>query len=99
MRHWKLSPMDVESWKAFHDYTRAYERMIECTDTPESPWYRVPADDKRRARLNCISHLLSVVPYTPMDWEPPETKGLVRNRKKPGTPDYLTFRHSVPQVY
>ena len=51
MRHWKLSPMDVESWRCWWDYTAAYQRMLDVTDTKESPWYRVQADDKRRARL------------------------------------------------
>ncbi len=97
MRHWKLSPMDVESWRRWWDYTAAYERMIEATDTDHSPWYRVQANDKRRARLNCISHLLSLVPYKQMDWKPPERGE--RRKRKPGTPEQLTFKHEVPQVY
>ncbi len=97
MRHWKLSPMDVESWRRWWDYTAAYQRMLEATDTPESPWYRVQANDKRRARLNCISHLLSLIPYKKMDWEPPE-RGK-RREKEPGTPEELTFKNEVPQVY
>ena len=97
MRHWKLSPMDVESWRRWWDYTAAYERMLEATDTDHSPWYRVQANDKRRARLNCISHLLSLIPYEPMDWKAPE-RGERRKRKR-GTPEQLAFKHEVPQVY
>ena len=97
MRHWKLSPMDVESWRRWWDYTAAYQRMLDATDTVEVPWYRIQADDKRRARLNCISHLLSLIPYEKMDWEPPE-RGK-RKKKKSGTPETLTFKHDVPQIY
>ncbi len=99
MRHWKLSPMDVDSWRCWHDYTAAYARMLEATDTPAAPWYRVPADDKRRARLNCISHLLSMIRYDPMSWKPPEVENLKRKKKKPGTPDRLGFKTTVAQVY
>jgi polyphosphate kinase 2 len=97
MRHWKLSPMDVKSWQRWWDYTAAYQRMLDATDTEHAPWYRIQADDKRRARLNCISHLLSVIPYQKMDWKPPEPGK--RKKKKPGTPEELTFKHEVPQVW
>jgi polyphosphate kinase 2 (PPK2 family) len=60
---WKLSPMDLESHRRWYDYSRARDAMFAATDTPESPWYVVEADDKRRARLNCIAHLLSLIPY------------------------------------
>jgi len=63
IKHWKLSPMDVESVRRWWDYTAAYQRMIEATHTPEAPWHIVPADDKRRARLNLIGHLLDSIPY------------------------------------
>jgi polyphosphate kinase 2 len=63
LKHWKLSPMDIESVRRWWDYTAAYQRMIEATHTPEAPWYIVPADDKRRARLNLIRHLLDSIPY------------------------------------
>ena len=97
MRHWKLSPMDIESWRRWWDYTAAYTRMIEATDTDWAPWYRIQADDKRRARLNCIAHLLSMVPYEKLPFEPPKlTK---RKKRKPGTPEHLTFEHNVPSVY
>jgi polyphosphate kinase len=69
VKHWKLSPMDTESVRRWWDYTAAYQRMIEATHTPEAPWYIVPADDKRRARLNLIRHLLDSIPYkrVPLD--------------------------------
>ena len=58
LKRWKLSPMDLESRNRWVDYSRAKDTMFEYTDVPESPWYVVEADDKRRARLNCIAHLL-----------------------------------------
>src|SRR5262245_27720753 len=59
MRQWKLSPMDLESYARWYAYSRARDHMLEGTDTKDAPWYIVRSDDKRRARLNCISHLLS----------------------------------------
>lgn len=64
MRQWKLSPMDTESIARWEDYSRAKDEMFVHTDIPEAPWFVVEADDKRRARLNMINHLLSTVPYT-----------------------------------
>jgi polyphosphate kinase 2 len=63
MRQWKLSPMDVESWTRWYDYSRARDMMLEATDTDYAPWYIVRSDDKKRARLNCIAHFLSLIPY------------------------------------
>jgi polyphosphate kinase 2 len=63
LRQWKLSPMDVKSWSRWYDYSRARDMMFEATDTEASPWYILRSDDKRRARLNCISHILTLVPY------------------------------------
>ncbi len=63
MRRWKLSPMDLESHRRWYDYSRARDAMLAATDTSQSPWFVVQTDDKKRARLNCISHLLSVVPW------------------------------------
>jgi polyphosphate kinase 2 len=60
---WKLSPMDLESHRRWYDYSRARDDMLLATDAPSAPWYIVNADDKKRARLNCISHLLSLIPY------------------------------------
>ena len=60
---WKLSPMDVESYRRWYDYSEARDDMLIATDNEYTPWYIVPADDKKRARLNCISHFLSLIPY------------------------------------
>ncbi|NML34996.1 polyphosphate kinase 2 [Paraburkholderia antibiotica] len=60
---WKLSPMDLESHRRWYDYSRARDAMFAATDTKTSPWYVVAGDDKRRARLNCISHFLNLIPY------------------------------------
>lgn len=65
MRQWKLSPMDLESITRWEDYSRAKDEMLVHTDIPESPWYIVEADDKRRARINMIHHLLASIPYQP----------------------------------
>ena len=62
-RRWKLSPMDLRSRDKWIEYSQAKDRMFDFTDTKQSPWYVVNADDKRRARLNCISHILSKIPY------------------------------------
>jgi polyphosphate kinase len=62
LRQWKLSPMDLESYPRWYDYSRARDRMLEMTDTDKAPWYIVRSDDKRRARLNCIAHILSLIP-------------------------------------
>jgi polyphosphate kinase 2 len=63
LRQWKLSPMDLESYARWYAYSRARDLMLEATDTEETPWYIVRSDDKRRARLNCIAHFLSLIPY------------------------------------
>ncbi|QDT66918.1 polyphosphate kinase 2 [Calycomorphotria hydatis] len=63
LKTWKLSPMDLESRRRWYAYSRARDAMFRATDTDYAPWYVVPADDQRRARLNCISHLLSMVPH------------------------------------
>jgi polyphosphate kinase 2 len=93
---WKLSPMDLESHRRWYDYARARDAMFAATDTPESPWYVVDADDKRRARLNCIAHFLSLIPYQEMPSQkvtlPPRQKA--KGYKKP---DHA-FRF-VPEKY
>jgi len=97
LKHWKLSPMDVESWARWWDYTKAYEAMISATDTPYAPWYRVHSDDKRAARLNCISHFLSMIPYEKIKYElgpVPE-----RHPRGPDVPDKVSFKHSVPKLF
>ncbi len=63
LKQWKLSPMDLQSRVRWEDYTKAKEEMLERTNIPEAPWYVVPGNDKKRARLNCMAHLLSTIPY------------------------------------
>ena len=67
LKQWKLSPMDLESRRRWEAYTRAKEVMIDRTHTPDAPWWVVQADDKKKARLNCIAHLLSQIPYREVD--------------------------------
>jgi polyphosphate kinase 2 (PPK2 family) len=69
-KRWKLSPMDLESRARWVEYSRAKDAMFAHTDTKQAPWYVVEADDKRRARINCIAHLLSQVPYENVTPEP-----------------------------
>ena len=66
-KRWKLSPMDLESRSRWLEYSRAKDEMFRLTDTKQSPWFVVPADEKRRARLNCIRHLLSKIPYEELE--------------------------------
>ncbi|MCE5230057.1 polyphosphate kinase 2 [bacterium] len=63
LRQWKLSPMDLPSREKWYEYSRARDMMLEATDTEHAPWYILRSDDKKRARLNCIAHLLSLIPY------------------------------------
>jgi len=70
IKQWKLSPMDLQSRVRWEQYTRAKEAMFERTNIPEAPWYIVEGNDKKRARLNCISHLLSQLPYEEVPHEP-----------------------------
>lgn len=93
---WKLSPMDLESHHRWYDYSRAKDAMFAATDTAWAPWYVVKADDKRKARLNCISHLLSLIPYTDMRAAPMK---LPKRQKPKGyvAPNYSY--HFVPESY
>jgi polyphosphate kinase 2 len=63
LRQWKLSPMDLESYKHWYSYSKARDMMLDATDSEDAPWYVIRSDDKRRARLNCISHILSTIPH------------------------------------
>jgi polyphosphate kinase 2 (PPK2 family) len=63
LRQWKLSPMDLPAREKWYEYSRARDMMLEATDTDHAPWHIVRTDDKKRARLNCIAHLLSLIPY------------------------------------
>ena len=66
LRQWKLSPMDIESYRRWYDYSRARDLMFRATSSKHAPWHIIISDDKRRARLNCISHLLKLIPYKSM---------------------------------
>ena len=98
LRQWKLSPMDLESRRRWYDYSRARDAMLEATDTRIAPWYIVPSDDKRRARLNCIHHLLSMIPYEEL---PQETVKLPKRDQTAAYDDQapLESRSHVPQLY
>jgi polyphosphate kinase len=89
LKQWKLSPMDVESRARWEAYTKAKEAMLERTHIPEAPWWIVEAVDKKRARLNCISHLLSQIPYQEVVRQPVSLPPRVRN------PDYI--RGPIPE--
>jgi polyphosphate kinase 2 (PPK2 family) len=89
LKQWKLSAMDLESRRLWEQYTKAKEAMLERTHIPEAPWWIVEAVDKKRARLNCISHLLSQVPYQDVERPPVVLPPRVRH------PEYL--RGPVPQ--
>lgn len=96
LRQWKLSPMDIESYRRWWDYTRAYNEMISMTDTRHAPWWIVPSDDKKRARINCISHILRSIPYQPIRFEEPK---LGKRQKRPDNfEDDTTARNIVPDV-
>jgi polyphosphate kinase 2 len=98
LRQWKLSPMDLESYARWYAYSRARDMMLEATDIEEAPWYIVRSDDKRRARLNCISHLLSLIPYK----ERPGEKVKLPKRSDKGEYDdqaTLEGRNFVPGKY
>ena len=84
-RRWKLSPMDLESRKCWAEYSQAKDAMFTHTNIPEAPWFTVEADDKKRARLNCISHILSKIPYVDMTPEPielPERQAIPDNYER-----------------
>jgi len=93
---WKLSPMDLQSFSRWHDYTKARDEMFAATDTPWAPWYVARSDDKKRARLNIITHLLSRIPYK----EAPRVKVKLPKRQKEGkykSPDF-PFKY-IPDVH
>ncbi len=80
LKQWKLSPMDLQSRVRWEDYTRAKEEMFERTSIPEAPWHIVEGNDKKRARLNCIDHLLTLIPYEPVPHEEIELPERVYNQ-------------------
>ncbi len=95
---WKLSPMDVESYKRWYQYSKARDEMLDATDTDISPWHIVRSDDKKKARLNCISHLLSQLPYEDL----PREKVVLGKRGSKGKYDdqsTLEGRKFIPEKY
>jgi len=93
-KRWKLSPMDLESHRRWYDYSRARDAMLEATDTASAPWYVVPSDDKKRARLNCIADILSRIPYEEIPYTPPK---LPPRQKAKGYEEPKLKHQSVPQ--
>ncbi|HKV79681.1 MAG TPA: polyphosphate kinase 2 [Candidatus Sulfotelmatobacter sp.] len=98
LRQWKLSPMDLESFRRWYEYSRARDQMLEATDSKHAPWYIVRSDDKKKARLNCISHLLSRIPYGKT---PREKVKLPKRKNKDSYDDQATMKgkHFVPEKY
>ena len=95
---WKLSPMDVESYKRWYQYSRARDKMLDATDTEHAPWHVVRSDNKKRARLNCISHLLSLIPYEDL----PREKINLGQRSMKGKYDdeaSIANRRIIPEKY
>jgi len=98
LRQWKLSPMDIESYNRWYDYSRARDLMLKMTDSKHAPWYIVRSDDKRRARLNCISHILNQIPVKNVTR--PKVKLPKRSNKgKYDDQSVLKGKHFVPQRY
>jgi polyphosphate kinase 2 len=98
MRQWKLSPMDLPSRERWYDYSRARDRMLKATDSKHAPWYIVHSDNKKRARLNCISHLLSLIPYEKL----PREKIKIPKRSNKGKYDdeaTLKGKRFIPEKY
>jgi polyphosphate kinase len=98
LRQWKLSPTDLESRRRWYDYSRARDLMLEATDTTHAPWYLVRSDDKKRARLNCIAHVLSQIPYKRV---PRPTADLVGRSRKRAYDDEASIKDRgwISEVY
>ena len=97
VRQWKLSPMDLQSYRRWWDYTKAYDEMIRATGSPHAPWWIVDSNDKKSARINCITHLLKSIPYERVKFDEPK---LGKRQKRPD--DYIadtTARNTVPSVF
>jgi len=98
LRQWKLSPVDLPSRERWYEYSRARDLMLDATDTKHAPWYILHSDDKKRARLNCISHLLSQIPYEKL----PKNEIELPNRSEHDAyddQDTLKKRKFVPEKY
>ncbi|VWX61354.1 Polyphosphate:ADP phosphotransferase [Burkholderiales bacterium 8X] len=97
LKQWKLSPMDLESRRRWEEYTKAKETMLERTHIPEAPWWLVQAVDKKKARLNCISHLLSLFPYEEVEHAPIVLPARARNAEYLRQP--VPASMYVPETY
>jgi polyphosphate kinase len=97
LKQWKLSPMDLESRRRWEAYTKAKEAMLDRTQIPEAPWWIVDAVDKKKARLNCITHLLSQIPYQEVEREPVLLPKRVHNADYLRGP--LPSDMYVPEIY
>ena len=98
LRQWKLSTMDLESFRRWNEYSRARDCMVDATDSKHAPWHIVRSDDKKRARLSCISHLLSMIPYGKV----PREKVKLPKRSTKGSYDdeaSMKGRHFIPDKY
>jgi len=98
MRQWKLSPMDVESFRRWYDYSVARDLMLEHTDTDYAPWYIVRSDDKKRAWLNCIAHILAQIPYEKVEQRKVELPARAK-KKKYDDQAALSGRRFVEELY
>jgi polyphosphate kinase 2 len=98
LRQWKLSPIDLPSRERWYEYSRARDKMLDATDTKDAPWHILYSDDKKRARLNCISHLLSQIPYEKL---PRDEIDLPKRSKHHEYDDQesLNRRRFVPELY
>ncbi len=98
LRQWKLSPMDLESYRRWYDYSKARDLMFKATDSKHAPWHVVRSEDKRRARLNCISHLLKTIPYKRISHEKVK---LPKRSEKGRYDDQAILRNMtlVPELY
>ena len=98
LRQWKLSPMDLASYQHWYDYSKARDLMLKATDSKHAPWYIVRTDDKRRGRLNCISHILSRIPYKKI--RPGKVRLPIRlNKNRYDDQVTLKNRHFVTETY
>ena len=96
-KRWKLSPMDLQSRQRWVDYSRAKDAMLAASDIEAAPWWVVPADNKRRARLNCIAHLLSRFPYK--DYTPKKLKLPPRQVDPTYVRPHISTQNFVPESY
>jgi polyphosphate kinase 2 len=97
LRQWKLSPMDLESYRKWWDYTAAYDEMISKTDSEWAPWWIVPSNDKKAARINCLSHILASLPYERIDFEKPKFDK--RQKRPKDFVEDLRARNVVPDIF